>query len=94
MTQEIGPFEALAEGGVLNVGLKQGETLDVNVTIGINIPRDTCDDFTELCMAVEPAEGASYSLAPGDDHIKCIPITDYINCIGMLPYCMELFITK
>lgn len=79
---QVGPFIASADDGSLLTGVFINESITLNISVGILLPRDTCEDLVELCMSIEPATGASYSLAPGDSHIRCIDLTPYKNCIG------------
>ena len=81
-TMEVGPFIAKDDDGSLGSGVVRGESISLNLTMGILLPRDTCASLTEICFSVEPATGGSYSLAPGDSHIQCLDLNVLKNCEG------------
>ena len=78
---EAGPFSATNDADLLN-GLQIGKTLQLDLQIGILLPRDTCASLAQICFSVEPATGASYQLATGNSHIQCLDLTALKNCEG------------
>ena len=81
-TPAAGPFAAKDNNGLLGSGMVRGESITLDLQIGIMLPRDTCASLTKICFHVEPATGGSYSLAPGDSHIQCLDLNAFKNCEG------------
>ena len=46
------------------------------------IERTDCTNSRFLCVSLEPAEAASYSLYEGVQHISCVDITNNTLCNG------------
>ena len=82
-TDKVGPFIATNDAGLLVNGLQKGESLTMDLQIGILLPRDTCASLTQICFSVEPAADASYQLAAGNSHSRCLDLTPLKNCEGL-----------
>ena len=79
----IGPYLVLLNESDIAAGLPVNSSMNMSGTVDVMIPTDVCTDVNFVCADVSPGDGATYSLATGDDNIACVDITTMKSCDGI-----------